>query len=60
MRYRIEVVKKDDNGREFSRSMVGEYNSEIDALKALETQEKVLRTMGSNDTCVEMVRLGQA
>ncbi|MBQ7535922.1 MAG: hypothetical protein IJT43_09965 [Stomatobaculum sp.] len=57
MKFRIDVVMKDEKGKELSRSTVGEYGSELDAYAALEKQEKVLRTLGNNSTCVEMIRL---
>ncbi len=57
MRFRIDVVRKDENGKEFSRSTVGEFPTEEDAFKEMKKQENVLRTMGSDDTCVEMIRL---
>lgn len=57
MRYRIDIVKKDAEGKEYSRSTVGEYSAEVDALHEMQNQEKVLRTFGNNDTYVEMLQL---
>ena len=57
MRIRIDRVRKDDNGKELSRSTVGEYGSDIEALAALKKQEEVLRTVGNDNTCVEMINL---
>ena len=57
MRIRIDLVRKDDNGKELSRSTVGEYGSDIEVLAALKKQEEVLRTVGNDNTCVEMLNL---
>ncbi|MBQ7533988.1 MAG: hypothetical protein IJT43_00025 [Stomatobaculum sp.] len=57
MRIRIDLVRKDDKGKELSRSTVGEYGSDIEALAALKKQEEVLRTVGNDNTCVEMINL---
>ena len=40
-----------------SRSTVGEYGSDIEALAALKKQEEMLRTVGNDNTCVEMINL---
>ena len=56
MKLRVDIVTNDENGKEVSRKTVGEYGTEIEAIIAIQEQEKILRETGKENSRLEMIQ----
>ena len=57
MKLRLEKVTIDSNGKELKRSTIGEYDTELDAILALQEENQKLRKAGDDRTRIDMIQI---
>ena len=56
MKLRVDIVTSDESGKEISRKTVGEYGTEVEAIIAIQEQEKNLGETGKGNSRLEMIQ----